>query len=183
MRVKMFFAVILVSGLMLNTGCQKVKSLLDVKFNANYAVDLNISVPSTGSVKELKTNYSGSVDINPTANSEVSKYLHLIKAWHVEEITGTFKNVSKVVTLKSATLSITSDAGNTSWSFSNIQIKNGGSIILDNNNHQLDTLDKILIAKKPFKVSFSVDAGQGGFSFTLGVAIKTQITANPLASK
>ncbi len=184
MKMKMLFATILLSGLMLNTGCQKVKSLLDVKFNANYTVNLNMTVPpASGSVKNALSAFSGSASIDPTSNSEVSKYLHLIKSWTVNSITGTFNNVTKEAVLQNGTLTFSNDAGTATWTFTNVQIKNGGTVTIDNKNGQLDKLSTILSSKKPFTVKLAGTTNKDGFSFTLSLEINSTVIANPLGAK
>jgi len=184
MKVKMFIATILISGLMLSTGCEKIKSLLDVKFDANYTVDMNVTIPpASGSVKDALSTFSGTATIDPTSNSDVAKYMNLIKAWNVTGLTGTFKNVSKEATLQNGILSFSSDAGTATWIFSNVAIQNDGTFTLDNTSGQWTELDKILSAKKSFTVTFSGTTDKDDFSFTMEIQITSQVTANPLGSK
>jgi hypothetical protein len=184
MKVKMFFAAILISGLMFSTGCEKIKSLLDVKFDANYTVDMNMTVPpASGSVKNALSAFSGSTTIDPTTNSDVAKYLNLIKSWDVTSITGTFKNVSKEAVLENGTLSFSSDAGTATWTFTNVQIKNGGTFTMDDSGNQFSELSKIFSAKKVFTATVSGKTDKDDFTFTMEVKINSTITANPLGSK
>ncbi len=183
MKMKMFFATILLSGLMFSTGCEKIKSLLDEKFDANYTVDLNMTVPATGSIAGVQSSFEGSATIDPTSNSEVSKYLNLIKSWHVTGLTGTFKNVTKEAVLQSGTITFSSDAGTAEWTFQNVPIKNGGTFTMNNTSGQWDELDKILSAKKKFTVTVQGTTDIDNFSFTMSVEVKSTITANPLGSK
>lgn len=181
--MKILFTVILVSGLLFSTGCDEVKSLLDVKFDANYTVDLNMNVPAEGTTKSVQSTFQGSTTIDPTSNSDVSKYLDLIKSWQVTKLTGTFKNVSKEAVLENGTITFSSDAGKATWTFTNIAIKNGGTFTLDNTDGQWDEVDKILNAKKAFTVSVQGKTNISGFTFTLSVAVNTQVVANPLGAK
>lgn len=183
MKMKIFFATILLSGLMFSTGCEKIKSLLDVKFDANYTVDLNMTVPATGSQKTVQSAFQGSATIDPTSNSDVSKYLNLIKSWHVTGLTGTFKNVTKEAVLQSGTITFASSAGSATWTFNNVPIKNGGTFTMDNTNGQWDVLDKILSAKKEFTVTVMGKTDIDNFSFTMSIEVKSTITANPLGAK
>ena len=183
MKMKMFIAAILLSGLMFSTGCEKIKSLLDVEFDANYSVDLNIEIPASGSDKAVLSSFSGSATIDPTDNSDVSKYLNLIKSWHVTGITGTFNNVTKDAVLENGTITFTADAGTATWTFTNVQITNGGTFSMDNTNGQWTELDKILSAKKIFTVTVSGTTDKDDFSFTMSIEIQSTITANPLGSK
>lgn len=180
MKMKMLFATFLISGLMFSTGCDKAKSLLDVNFDANYTVDMNMTVPASTSIKAVQSSFEGSATIDPTSNADVSKYLKLIKSWKVNELTGTFKNVTKEAVLQNGTLTISSDAGTATWTDENVQIKDGGKFTLDNSNGQWDELDKILSAKKIFNVHFAGTTDVDDFSFTLAVKIGSTITANPL---
>ena len=181
--MKIFFAAILLSGLMLNTGCSKIKSLLDIKFDADYTVDLNVKIPAPSSLKAVQSSFQGSATIDPTSNSDVSKYLNLIKSWKVTGLTGTFKNVSKEAVLQTGTISFSSDAGTATWNFTNVAIKNGGTFTMDNTNGQWGELDKILSAKKPFTVTFSGTTDKDDFTFTMSVKIQSTVTANPLGAK
>ncbi|VAW26512.1 hypothetical protein MNBD_BACTEROID07-48 [hydrothermal vent metagenome] len=184
MKVKIFFTAILLSGLVFSSGCGKIKSLLDVKFDANYTVNLNMSVPAASStLKSVQSSFEGSATVDPTSNSDVSKYLNLIKSWTVNSITGTFNNVTKEAVLQNGTLTFTSDAGTASWTFTNVQIKNGGTITIDNTSGQLDELSKILSAKKVFTVSFTGTTDKDDFTFTLSLEINSTVVANPLGSK
>lgn len=184
MKMKMFFTAILLSGLMLNTGCSKIKSLLDVKFDANYTVNLNMTVPpASGTLKSVQSSFEGSAQIDPTTNSDVSKYLNLIKSWTVNSITGTFNNVTKEAVLQTGTLTFSSDTDTATWTFTNVQIKNGGTITIDNTNGQLDVLSKILSAKKVFTVSFAGTTDKDDFTFTLSLEINSTVVANPLGAK
>ncbi len=183
MKMKIFFAAVLLSGLLFTTGCQKIKSLLDVKFDANYTVDLNMTVPAAGSIKSVQSAFEGSATIDPTTNSDVKKYLNLIKTWEVTGLTGTFKNVTKEAVLETCTLTFSSDAGTATWTKTNLPIKNGSSFTLDNSNGQWDELNKILSAKKKFTVTVSGKTDIDDFTFTMEIEVKSTITANPLGSK
>lgn len=181
--MKMFFAAILVSELLFSTGCEKIKSLLDVKFDANYTVDIKVTVPASTSIEAVQGSFEGSATINPADNPDVSKYLNLIKSWHVTKLTGTFKNVSKEAVLQTGTISFSSNAGTATWNFTNVAIKNGGTFPMDNTNGQWTEFDKILSAKKPFTVAFSGTTDKDDFTFTLTVEVRSTITANPIDSK
>ncbi len=183
MKMKMFFATILLSGLLFSTGCQKIKSLLDVKFDANYTVDLNMKVPAAGSIEGVQSAFESSATVDPTSNDDVKKYLNLIKSWHVTGLTGTFKKVSKEAVLQNGTLTFSSEAGTATWTFTNVPIKNGSSLTLDNAKGQWDALDKILGAKKKFTVTVSGKTDIDDFTFTMEIKVNSTITANPLGSK
>lgn len=181
--MKMFFAAILVSGLLVSTGCEKIKSLLDVKFEANYTVDLNVNVPASASIETVKGSFEGRATINPASNPDVSKYLNLIKSWHVTKLTGTFKNVSKEAVLENSTITFSSTADSASWNFTNVTIQNGETFILNNTAGQWTEFDKILSAKKPITVTFAGTTDKDNFTFTLSVSMSSTIVANPLGTK
>ncbi len=183
MKVKMFFAAILLSGLVFSSGCSKIKSLLDKKFDANYTVDINVTVPAISSIKAVQGTFSESTTINLTDNSDVSQYLNLIKSWNITKLTGTFKNVTKEAVLQTGTISFSSDAGTASWAFTNLPIKNGGTFTMDNSTGQWTEFNKILSAKKPVTVTFSGTTDKDDFTFTLSVSVNSTIVANPLGSK
>jgi hypothetical protein len=184
MKMKIFFATILLSGILVNTGCQKVKSLLDVKFDANYTVNMDMTVPpASGTIKTVQSSFEGSASIDPTSNSEVQKYIHLIKSWHVTGLTGTFKNVTKEAVLESGTLTFSGDGHTATWTFKNVSIKNGGTFSMENTNGQWDELDQILSSKKKFNITIQGKTDIDDFSFRMSIEIKSTITANPLGSK
>ncbi len=183
MKVKMFFAAILLSGLVFSSGCSKIKSLLDKKFDANYTVDINVAVPALSSIKAVQGTFSESATINLTDNSDVSQYLSLIKSWNITKLTGTFKNVSKDAVLQTGTITFSSDADTATWTFTNRPIVNGGTFTMDNSAGQWTAFNKILSEKKPITVSFSGTTDKDDFTFTLSVSINSTIVANPLGSK
>ncbi len=181
--MKMFFAAIFVSGLLVSTGCEKIKSLLDVKFDATYTVDINVTVPASGSIEAVQNSFEGSATIDPTSNPDVSKYLNLIKSWHVTNLTRTFKNVSKEAVLENGTITFSSTADSASWNLTNVAIQNDGTFTLNNTAGQWTELNNILSAKKPFTVAISGTTDKNDFTFTLSVKIQSTVTANPLGSK
>jgi len=183
MKMKIFFAAILVSGLLFTTGCSKIKSLLDKKFDANYTVNINVAVPASTSIKAVQGSFEESATINLDDNSDVSQYLNLIKSWNVTELTGTFQNVSKEAVLQTGTISFSSEAGTASWTYTNLPITNGGAFTMSNTAGQWTVFDQILSAKKPITVTFSGTTDKDDFTFTLSVSVNSTIVANPLGSK
>ena len=182
MKLKLILASVMLIGLTFS-GCEKIKSLLDVHFNTHYTVDMNLSVPVPGSVGNVASTFQGSATINPKDNAEVAKYGKLIKGFDISSATGTFKNVSKAMTLVSAELSITSGNQTASWQFSNLSITNGTHITFDNSNGQWDKVNAILGSLEPFTVTLSGETDKDGVSFTMTLAIDATVTANPLSSK
>ncbi len=174
MRMKLFFAAILISGLLFSTGCQKIKSLADVNISADYTIDLNLTV--------LQKAFKGSTTIDPSTNSQVSKYLKLIKHWKVDNINGSFKNVSKPAILKTGTITFSSNAGTATWTVTNLKIINGGVFSLDNAQGQWDKVAQILSTKKPFTISIKGTTDTDGFTFTMSLKIETTFTANPFGT-
>jgi hypothetical protein len=181
MKMKAFLGATLLFALMFGTGCQKAKNLLDFTFEADYSVDIPVTIPESAAITSIQDqSFDKQKVIDPSSNKQVSKYLKKIKKWEVKSIKGSFKNVSKEVQLVSGTISFATDGGSVSWTFHHLTIKNGNGFDLGNQNGELDKLGDLMMTNKPFKVTVSGITDQVGFSFVLTMDIKSKITASPL---
>ena len=180
MKIKIAFSTALIVVLFM-AGCAK---LLDIKFKADFPANIPVVVsPASGINSTSNVSFSQSVTIDPTSDAEVSKYLHYIKSWTVNEITANFKNVSKPVTLVNGVLEVKNASRTATWSFNNVTINNGASLTINNDNGQMDQLGAILSDKNSFTVKLSGTTNTGGVSFTLSMVIKTTVIANPIGAK
>ncbi len=176
MKIKIALLAILIGAIGF-TGCEKVKDIADVKFNANYTTDLNINVTPG---RDINGTFSESATINPTSDEQVEQYLDLIKSWEVTGLTGEFLNTSQDFTLVNTEFTISSEDKSAVWQFSDIAVTDGTALTLDNANGQWDTVNQILAEKQTFTVTFSGETDTDEVSFTMRITIQTEVTANPL---
>lgn len=164
------------------SGCEKIKSLVDVKFNTDLSADLGVTIPSYNMKAAVLEGFefSESATIDIRSDSEIDKYFDKLKSFDVQELTGTVKSVSKPVTIISGTLSITSGSTVASWSVSDFDVVVGSQIVLDNGDGQWDKVNKILDAKKEFTVKIVGLTDTDDVTFVIEVVIKVKVTANPL---
>jgi hypothetical protein len=165
------------------SGCEKIKSLADVKFDAELDADLNVTVPADG----LKSGalegftFSKSATIDPTSDADIEKYFDKLKSFEVYEVTGTIKSVTGgPVKILSGTISVTSGSTVAEWTITNFNVVNGATIVLDNSGGQWDKINKILDGKKTFTAMVQGTTDKSGISFTVHVVIKSHVKANAL---
>lgn len=173
-KINYLLAFLLLTGIVF-TGCNKVKELADVTFNASYDANLNVVVPSTRNVS-----FETETTIDPNADEEVQKYLDKIKSFNVQSMTATVTSITKDVTLVTSDLTVFNSGKTATWHMENLPLTVGASIPLDNDDGQWDTVDQIFGDKTPFTVKLVGETDEGDVSFTLKVSITTKITANPL---
>ncbi len=177
------FFMLILTGLTFQS-CEKIKSLADVKFNAELAGDLNITI-SQGAQKSAVLsdtyNFSKSVEVNLRSDPEIDKYFDKLKSFDVQSVTCTANSVyGGPVNITNATLVIQSETTSATWYVKNFTLENGASLTLDNNNNQWDNVNTILNNKENFTISVEGTTDKDNVSFTLHVVIKTRVTANPL---
>lgn len=163
------------------SSCEKLKSLADVEFDANFESELNVPIQPT-SLKSTQGSFNKTETIDPLSNAEFQKYQNKIKNINVTqaEITILEPNPSSIV-VSSATLSaMMTNMPTASWSISNETLTDGKKIILDNNQQQFDKLRAIINEKKPFDVNLQGVANVDQGSFKVKVKFKTRVKANPL---
>ncbi len=182
MKIKVFLVGIFLVGLTFS-GCQKIKSLLDVHFDTHFSVDINLNVPSASSIENKTAVFQGSAEINPKDDADVAKYGNLIKSFEVTSNSATFNNVSGPVKLVSADISISSGSKSASWHIENVDLVNGLVIPLENSNGQWKTMNSILGSLEPFTLSVSGETDKDDVGFKLTLAIDATVTANPLGAK
>jgi hypothetical protein len=161
-------------------GCKKVKSLADVTFDQTFTADLDCVVPPAAT-RDINGTFNASAVIDPASDPDVAEYLNNIVGYEILSVIGTITSVSKDnVNLLSATGSVFNNSSNASWQFTNVPIVVGGTLTFGNENGQWGTVDQILMTGQVFTVSLSGTTDEDDFTFTVEVAIETEITANPL---
>jgi len=182
MKIKVLLVGIVIAGLTFS-GCQKIKSLLDTHFNTHFTVDINVNVLASSSIGSTAAVFQGSAEINPKDDADVAKYGNLIKSFEVTSNSATFNNVSGLVKLVSADISISSGSKSASWHIENVDLVNGLIIPLENSNGQWETMNSILGSLDPFTLSISGETDKDDVGFKLTLAIDATVTANPLGAK
>ncbi len=163
------------------SSCEKLKSLADVEFDADFESELDVPISPT-SLKSTQGAFNKTETIDPLSNADFQKYKDKIKNIDVKqaEITITQLNPSPIV-VSTATLSaMMLNMPSATWSISNETLTVGKVIVLDNNQQQFDKLKDIINQKKPFDVNLQGVASVDQGSFKVKVKFKTRVKANPL---
>ncbi len=161
------------------SSCEKIKSLVDVKFDSEFYTDVTVDIlPGI-------TNFNESATINPRDDSDYDKYYDKLKKFDIKEITGTIKSVNQEmgaepVTIKTGKISFKSGTIEASWAISNFLVEVGNSVVLDNSGGQWDKINDILDAKKEFTARVEGNTDKGDVTFVVHLVIKAEVTANPL---
>ena len=180
MKVKILVLALLAVALVIG-GCNKIKELADVTFDADFDVDLDVNVPPGTLRAGSNGAFSTTTTIDPLADSTVEKYIDKIKGWEITSLTGKIVRVSKPgVTLQNAELQVYSENFNASWYLPVTPLTKNQIITLDNSDGQWDAVENILGEKKVFTVSAEGATDEDDFSFTIRVFVKSRVTANPL---
>ncbi|KAF0128972.1 MAG: hypothetical protein FD155_2797 [Bacteroidetes bacterium] len=163
-----------------NTGCEKIKSLADVTFDANYESTIDVDVVPSA-LKATNGTFFETVTIDPLSNSDMATYANLIKDIDVVEVSAEVISLSTPVQLISATLNASSTGfTDASWSFANETLTVGKVLTLSNDAGQFDNLQKILTSKNVFTVTLQGQTDVNEATFSLLMTFKTRVTANPL---
>jgi len=176
--LKFTSALLLTSFILIS--CNKVKSLADVTFDTTFTADLDCIVTPV-SAREINGTFSSSAVINPASDPAVIEYLDNIIGYEILSMTGTITSVSaENVTLLNSTASVYNSSNNANWQFTDVPLTVGATLIFGNENGQWNTVDQILMTGQEFTVSLEGETNEDDVSFTVQLAIETQITANPL---
>ena len=164
------------------SGCEKIKSLADVKFDSELSADLNVNIPNYDVKSAVLEGFefSESATVDPRSDSDIDKYFDKLKSFAVQEVTGTVASVTAPVKIISGTISITSGTTVASWTITDFDVETGAQIVLDNSAGQWDKVNKILDTKSVFDAKIEGTADTSGVTFVLAVLIKVRVTANPL---
>jgi hypothetical protein len=177
--VKLTFGLLL-TGVFLS-GCKEAEELLYVNFDADYETEFQITVPPASSAKlGVAGVFSLSETIDPTTNSDYLTYIDNIKEVDIEEVSGTFIQLSKDVYLTSGTISVTNDDYTATWNFADENIVQGTTLVLDNEQGQWDAMSNIMLGKKPFTVNLNGEIDEDDAEFTVLFKIMSEVTATPL---
>ncbi|MBK9291763.1 MAG: hypothetical protein IPM52_09080 [Bacteroidetes bacterium] len=161
------------------SSCEKLKSLADVEFDADYETELNVDIQPT--FKSGVGTFNQTITIDPLTNADFQKYKDKIKNISISsaEITITQLDPSPIVISGTLTASAP-NLPSASWSLNNETLTVNKVITLDNNNQQFDKLKDIFNTKNPFDVNVQGQASVPQGTFKCKVKFKTKVKANPL---
>lgn len=174
-NLKILLSVIVVLALSI-AGCNKVKELLDIKFDVDFKVDMSVEAGDSGCEGGA---FSVEKTIDPLADDDVKKYIDNIKGWEVTQLSLLFKQVSPDFYLSEGLVKLSHQETEVIWNLDDQQIKENTEIFLANDNGQWQKVNEIMNKKEAFKVFFSGKADPGS-DFVLQLVINSKITANPL---
>jgi hypothetical protein len=163
---------------MVMTGCDKVKNLNTVDFDATFAANLDCITAGQKSSLLVPT-FSASAVIVPTEDPNVNIYLSNIQKYDIQSVKGTITSMSQEnVTMTSADLTIYNFQYNAGWEFQNELLTVGKTLTLGNEKGQWDTVSQILKDGQEFTVLITGEADFSGVTVTIKIDIETKVTAN-----
>jgi hypothetical protein len=161
------------------TGCQKIKDVLTVKVDADFSVNLPVTIASSD-LKSTQGTFFSTAALDPLSDEDLSSYKDKIKEFELTGMTGTLSELSTDVTLANATLLVATDSNSAEWNFTNLVLTNGTVITFDDTTSQWARINDILDEQKTITVTFSGTSNQTNVTFTLTVNLATKVTARIL---
>ena len=165
------------------TGCEKIKSLADVKFDTDLEAQLDIVVPNEGQLKsaDVAFHFYKKVSINPQANEDIYEYWDEIKAFAINSVELEVINDGGIST--EVTNFVVTVTGKTEAAVFNIgtwTIEYGATYALTDKDGNYNKLVKMLNDKEPFSIEIDGDCNLPGYHFIINYIQNVKITANPL---
>jgi hypothetical protein len=167
------FAFSILSLALILSSCDKIKDLLSVKVNANFTVDLPVTIQEP-LLKSTTATFLTTETFDPLSNEDLALYQDKIKGFEVTGIKGTISSISADVTLTNCKLLVTTATNSTEWNFTNLPLTNGTVITFDNTGSQWDKINEILGEQTEVTVTLSGDTSQTPVTFTLTVEFSTK---------
>ncbi len=163
------------------SSCDKLKSLADVEFDANFESQMDVPIQPT-SLKTLPGTFNTSVTIDPLSNADFLKYKEKIKDISIIGATIEITELTPTPITINGTLTA-SDTQNppnlsASWPINNEVLTVGKKITLSTS--QFVTLQQIFNLKTPFTVTFAGQSSASQGTIKVKVTYKTKVKANPL---
>jgi len=173
---KLFLSLLLVG--IVFSGCKEAEELLDVKFDANYDTEINVTVvPGTKAINGV---FNESEIIDPNSDSQFAEYASKIKGIDIREVTGEIIFINPNVTLVSANLSVFNDNHSVTWTFTNEELTVGTILTLSNDAGQFDIVEDILMDKSEFTVTIDGQTIEDNAEFTFLFRLNSEVVASPL---
>lgn len=180
MNKNSFSYLVTILSILLFTGCEKVKDLNTINFDADFSTAIECE---THGLKSPANNpvFSASAVIEPTSDPNVNIYLNNIRNYDIQAVKATITSMSQEnVTIISADLDIYNFQYDAKWTFQNELLTTGKTFTLGNENGQWDTVSSILKDGQEFTVIITGEADFSNITFTLKVDIETRVEANVL---
>jgi hypothetical protein len=161
---------------LITVGCNKVKELLDIKFDADFTINLPVNADDSG----LGFGYFNVEEtVDPLSDEEVQKYIDNIKSWEIIDLKIKFNQVNPDFDMTEGIVKIYLDEKEVSWLLEDQQIIVGSEFALGNEDNQWSMVNEIINQKKPFKIKLTGKATPAS-NFNLQLIVNSKITANPL---
>lgn len=173
--LKIFLAAIFTASVVF-AGCNKVKSLLDINFDADFKVDMSVDAVDSG-LGYGEFNIKETVD--PLDDEEVQKYIDNIKGWEVTDLTIKFKQVDPDFDLSEGQAKMYNDNKTVEWNLTDQKVYSDLEISLGNENNQWAGVNELINQKKPFTINLTGKTTPGS-KFKVQLIFNSKITANPL---
>lgn len=166
------------------TGCEKIKSLADVKFDVDLEAVLDIVVPNEGQLKssDVAFHFEDEKSINPRDNQDIYDYWDDIKDWAVEGIQLEVLNDGGMsVELTNVKVTIAISKTNTAvFNVGTWTISEGATYELTDEDDNYNKIVNMLDAGQSFNVKFEGDCHLPGYHFIINYIQTVEVTANPL---
>jgi hypothetical protein len=169
----------LLSLALILSSCQKIKDLTAIKIDADFTVNLPVTIP----VPLLKSTASAFLSTNtfdPLNDEDLALYKDKIKGFELTGITGTVSELSADVTLTDCKLLVSTVSNSTEWNFKNLPLTNGTVITFDNTGSQWTKINEILGEQKEVTVTLSGTSSQSNVTFNLLVKLTTKVSTKVL---
>jgi len=176
---KRTIAVSLLSLVLILGSCQKIKDIFTVKVDADFTVNLPVTI-SSSLLKSTMGTFLSTNTLDPLNDEDLALYKDKIKGFELTGMTGTISELSADVTLTDARLLVATASNSTEWNFTNLAITNGTVVTFDNNAGQWAKIDEILGEQKEITVTFSGNSSQTNITFNLVVKFTTVVSAKIL---
>jgi hypothetical protein len=188
MKSKLFFVSFLFVTVTLFSGCQKAKSLLDIKVKTDFKAPINMTATATQGISNTTStyNYGGTYTLVPKDNPDVEKYANKIKDATITSLTATFSNVSTPVTISNFSINIKDLSNGIQGTITYgeaINVTEGGSHTFDLTSSQAAEYITVFetAMKDTDQIKITVSAtGDANATFTSTLDMGTTITVNPL---
>ncbi len=176
--VKTTFLIVLLG--ITHSSCDKIKSLADVKFESEFATNLNINIEPGIQKASINGVFYAEATIDPNSDDEFAKYAEKIKEINIKSARIEIVSIDpSPIQLITGELRFTTESvGDAVWSYENVSLEAGASLEMDES--QWSKVNAILDKKSVFTVILSGQTDVEAGSFVAKVMVKSEIVANPL---
>lgn len=176
---KWIFAFSLLSLVMVMSSCQKIKDIFAVKIDADFSVNLPVTI-SSPLLKSTEGTFLSTNTLDPLNDEDLALYQDKIKGFELTGMTGTVSELSADVALTDITLLVNTAANSAQWNFASLPLTNGTVVTFDNTGGQWVKINEILGEQKEITVTFSGNSSQTNVTFNLLVKFTTEVSVKAL---